>query len=122
MKLCLLDAEYCVARLDPLSATPEWVEGPGVSSITRTQDELSVICPAHRVPDDVRQQAGWRGLRVAGTLDFSQLGVLSSLIGPLSENGIGLLALSTFDTDYLFVRQVDLDAACDLLRRAGHSI
>ncbi len=67
-------------------------------------------------------QRGWRGLKVAGPLDFALTGVLASLAGPLAEAGVSIFAISTYDTDYLFVREEQLGAAIDALRRAGFAI
>jgi hypothetical protein len=91
-------------------------------SITRTADELSVVCPQAVVPEGVECERGWRCLRVAGTVPFSAVGVLAALSAPMADAGISVFALSTFDTDYLLVKAEDLERAVDTLRRRGHSI
>jgi hypothetical protein len=80
---------------------------------------LSVVCHENVVPERVTAERGWRALRVAGVIDFSVVGVLASLAIPLSKAGISVFALSTFDTDYLLVREHDLRRASDVLREAG---
>ena len=100
---------------------PAWATGPFVS-VTRTADELSVVCPEDVVPSEVRAERGWRCLRVAGTLDFSMAGVLAALVGPLAAAGVSVFAVSTFDTDYLLVKDQDLRRAVDVLRNAGHAV
>ena len=80
-------------------------------SVTRTGDELSVICPADAVPEGAEVQHGWRGLQVAGPLDFALTGVAAALTAPLAEAGVSVLPVATYDTDYLFVRE-------DVARRA----
>ena len=107
-----------VCRLGPTEAAPPWATGP-VVSITRTPDELSVVCPAAHVPDDIRAERDWRGWRVAGTLDFAMVGVLASIAAPLAAAGISIFVVSTFDTDYLLVRQDRMTAATNALRLAG---
>jgi hypothetical protein len=72
------------------------------------------------VPADVRCESGWRCLRVNGVIDFSVVGVLASLTGPLAEAGVSVFAVSTFDTDYLLVKEVDFDRSCSALRLHGH--
>lgn len=91
-------------------------------SITRTADELSVVCRQDAVPEGVVCQRGWRCLRVAGTIPLSVVGVLASLAAPLAEAGISAFAVSTFDTDYLLVKDKDLKAALESLRAAGQLV
>jgi hypothetical protein len=89
-------------------------------SITRTEDELSLVCEENRAPAGARVEGGWRLLRVAGTLDFTQVGVLAALCVPLAEAGISIFSVSTFDTDYLMLKEANLRAAIEALREAGH--
>jgi hypothetical protein len=93
-----------------------------IFSITRTGDELSVVCLQALVPAEVRHEGDWRCLRVAGTMAFDQVGVLAALAGPLTDAGISVFALSTFDTDYLLVKQSNFERALSALRGAGHRI
>lgn len=122
LRLEVLPGRYAVARLEPTAAQPDWVVGTGFTSISRTPHELSVVCHEARVPDGATSERGFRCLRVAGPLPFSQTGVLASLAGPLAAAGIGILAVSTFDTDYLLVREAELAAATDALQAAGHRV
>jgi RimJ/RimL family protein N-acetyltransferase len=93
-----------------------------VFSVTRTGDELSVVCRQDLVPDGTHAEVGWRCLRVAGAMPFTLVGVLASLTGPVAAAGVGVFAVSTFDTDYLFVKQAEFRAAVIALRKAGHSV
>ena len=88
----------------------------------RTADELTVLCPSANVPEGVRREGGFRALVVQGPLDFGMTGVISSLSGPLAYAGIPIFVLSTFDTDYLLVREERLEAASRVLREAGHEV
>jgi putative acetyltransferase len=118
----LLDGTFAVCRLDSASSIPPWATADDFFSITRTADELSVVCRQDAVPDGINCERGWRCLRVAGTIPFSVVGVLASLTAPLADAGISVFALSTFDTDYLLVKAKDLERAVDVLRRRGHTI
>jgi hypothetical protein len=88
-----------------------------------TDGERSLVCPTDRSPPDaIARSDGWRALRVAGTLDFSLVGILASLSTTLADAGVGLFAVSTFDTDYILAKSADFDRALAALRTAGHDI
>jgi hypothetical protein len=99
MKLEVLPGTYAVCRLDPGAPAPE-----RFFSLTRTSEELSLVCEERDVPAGARTETGFRAFRVAGTLDFALTGVLASLTAPLAAAQVSVFALSTFDTDYLLVR------------------
>ncbi|MBR6022708.1 MAG: ACT domain-containing protein [Kiritimatiellae bacterium] len=88
-----------------------------------TDGEKSLVCPTELVPAHTLAMAdGWRGMRVEGPLDFSLVGVLSALSGVLAKAQVGIFAISTFDTDYLFVKEADLGRALAALRSANHAV
>ena len=91
-------------------------------SVTRTRDELSVICLADQVPSGLTAEAGWRALKVHGPFALSEIGVLAALAAPLAHEKVSLLAISTFDTDYLLVSEKQLHAAIAALKGAGHGV
>jgi hypothetical protein len=91
-------------------------------SVTRTDDELSVICLADAVPAGALVESGWRGLKVAGPLDFGLTGVAAALTTPLAAAGVSVLPIATYDTDYVFVREEALEGAVAALRGAGHTV
>src|SRR5262245_26628362 len=122
LKLLLLPDLYAVCRLDKGVPVPAWASSGTLVSITRTSEELSVVCPQTLVPDGVRCERGWQCLRVAGTMDFSMIGVVASLVTPLAETGVSVFVISTFDTDYLLVKEKDLARAMAALRAAGHTL
>jgi uncharacterized protein len=117
--LRLLDGELSILRLPPDAATPSWLHlSPRpLVSVTRTPDELSIVCPSVDVPNGVPCEAGWRAFTVEGKLEFSAVGVLAAILNPLAEAGISILSISTFDTDYVFVRTGVLEKAKAALRR-----
>lgn len=118
LTLSLLPETLAVARLPAGAALPGWVDwsDPFVA-VSRTRDELSVVCPEARVPAEAQAERGWRGFKVEGPLDFALTGILARLAAPLAEAGISIFAISTFDTDYLLVRAHDLAAAMAVLQR-----
>jgi hypothetical protein len=119
LPLTILPGRLAVCRLAPDAAVPSWVNGP-LTAITRTPEELSIVCAQERVPPGIQAEAGWRALKVAGPLDFGLTGILASLAGPLAAAGISIFALSTYDTDYLLVKEENLEQAERTLRAAGH--
>jgi hypothetical protein len=122
LSLVLLADRLAVCRLDGAAPVPDWAMRDGFFSITRTGEELSVVCREVLVPEVIRAERGWRPLRVAGVVDLSQVGVLASLAAPLAGAGISLFALSTFDTDYLLVKEHELRRAVEGLLAAGHAV
>lgn len=121
LELRVLTARFAVARLEPEAAVPDWVGGE-VTCIVRTPNELSIVCAQDLVPDSVRSHRSWRCLEVAGPLDFSEVGILSSLTATLCDAGISVFVFSTFDTDYILVRDDKLAAATASLAKAGHHL
>ena len=122
MKLHALDELYAVVRLEPDAEVPGWARGGTFWSVTRSESELSIVCAQEDVPDDESAERGWCALEVAGPLDFSLTGVISSLVAPLAEVGIPIFVLSTFETDYVLVREHDLARTVDALVGAGHAV
>jgi hypothetical protein len=121
VRLQLLPDRLAVCRLASGDSLPSWATGTFVS-ITRTSDELSVVCAESAVPDDVKSARGWRALKVEGVLDFSLVGILASLAEPLAAAGVSIFAISTHDTDYILVREQDLRNSIDTLSAAGHEL
>ena len=122
LKLRVLPGRLAVARLPGTAAVPGWADGPGLVSITRREGELSIVCADARVPSEVRAERGWRALEVEGPIDFQELGVMHGLTGPLAGAGVSVLALSTFDTDVLVVREETLARAVEALQAAGYAV
>jgi hypothetical protein len=119
LTLELLADNFAICRLEPSVPIPDWTHGDFVS-ITRTGDELSIVCRQDRVPGDVKAEYSWRCLRIAGNLDFSLVGVIASLTSVLAGAGISVFVISTFDRDFLLVKESDLKKAVAVLEEAGH--
>ena len=122
LELSLLPERFAISRLAAHAAIPTWATGGSFFSVTRTGDELSVVCELARVPVGVPSQPGWRVFKVHGPFVLTEIGVLSALAVPLAEAKLSLFAISTFDTDYLLVASETLSAAIVALERAGHKV
>lgn len=122
MKLHTLDELYAIVRLEPDAELPDWVRGGHFWSATRSESELSIVCCEEDVPTDASAERGWCALELAGPLDFSLTGVVAALVTPLAEAEVPIFVISTFETDYLFVRERDLERSVDALAEAGHSV
>jgi hypothetical protein len=111
-----------VARLGPGADIPPWASSGTLFSVTATASETSLVCGARGVPRKVRQQGPFVAFSVQGTLDFALTGVLAGLLTPLSEAGISVFTISTFDTDWVLVPAAEGDRAAEVWRRSGHEV
>ena len=122
LALTELPHDYAIARLAPEAALPAWADGPGFVSIARTAEELSILCLAARVPAGTGAVGPWVGFKLEGPFDFGETGIGAAILAPLAAAGIGILFVSTFDTDYLFVKREERVAAIAALVAAGHYV
>lgn len=120
--LILEDGDYAVLKLAPDTPLPAWLPQDAFCTVTRAHDELSIVCATGVVPYGTSREAGWRLLRFEGLFSFDQAGILSSVLAPLAAADVGIMAISTFKTDYVLVRGSRLSAAVDALRAVGHVI
>jgi uncharacterized protein len=122
--LIVLGDTLAICRLESSDPLPAWANVPPGEffSATRTPQELSIIIPDRRAPADAKCERGWRAFRVKGPLDFNQVGIVAGLSGTLADAGISIFALSTYDTDYVMVKQADLERGRLALRRAGYPL
>ena len=122
MQLRTLPDPYAIVRLHPGSELPDWVDKGPFRSVTRTDNEVSVVCRDHDVPEGESAERGWRVLELLGPLDFSLTGVVASLVDPLARAEIPIFVISTFETDYVLVREVNLEDTIEVLELAGHGV
>jgi hypothetical protein len=122
LTLVALEGTFAVSQLSAADPIPRWALDSTFSTITRTGDELSIVCREELVPPNVTCEKGWRCLQTAGPLDFDLVGVLASLVGPLAKEGIPVFVISTFSTDYLLVKTGNLGRTMETLRSAGHTV
>ena len=117
LTLKISEPGLAICRFSPDAAIPARLGESDFVSITRTPDELSIVCGENSIPDDVEAERNWRLIKVMGPLDFSLTGILASLISPLADAGISIFAISTFDTDYLLVKKDTMKRALGILQQ-----
>ncbi|MHB8214837.1 MAG: ACT domain-containing protein [Candidatus Sulfotelmatobacter sp.] len=122
LKFRQLPSLYSIVRQSPNAPVPAWATKDNFTSITRTADELSIVCQAENIPAELVPALRWICLKLEGPFPFSQTGVLLSFIAPLSNNAIPIFAMSTYDTDYVLIPQEHADRALGLLNEAGHEL
>jgi hypothetical protein len=120
--LKVLPDRFAICRLDPRERIPGWAMEGQFWSVTGTREELSLVCPEASLPEGLTSERGWCGLRVEGPLDFGEVGVLASLALPLRDARISIFVVSTYLTDYIFLKKRDLGPAVRALSRAGHEV
>ena len=122
LSLAILSDSFAVCKLRAGENVPSWALSGSFCSLTRTPDEHYIVCSQELVPEGVQAVRGWRSLKVEGKLDFTLVGILSSLTSSLAHVGIVVFVISTYETDYVFVKEGDLDRAVEALRNAGHHV
>jgi len=120
LKFSRVPGSFAVCRLPAGAALPAWACNGSFSSIARTSDELSIVCLAAQVPSEIQHDNGWACLKLHGPFPFSETGILSSFVQPLADRAIPIFAISTFDTDYVLVKNEWLEKAVEALMEAGH--
>jgi uncharacterized protein len=118
----ILRETLAICRLDKDAPIPDWVFQGNLYSVTRTKDELSIVCPQINLPKGIVCNQGWSCLKIRGPLDLSSTGIISSIAKTLEQEGISLFSISTYDTDYVMVKEKDLEKAIFALTEAGHRI
>jgi hypothetical protein len=123
LTLLSYQVELSVVRMDPKTPVPPWsfLEGRFLS-VSRSDEELSIVCESKLVPQGLQEERGWYYFKIQGPIPFGLTGVLSAVLVPLADAKIGIFALSTYDTDYILVKMSDFQAAKQALLDAGHSV
>ena len=123
MKLTQLPNEYAVARAGPATPVPPgFLSGAGFLTVSRTEDELSLVGPAATITGMDVVETGWAAFKVQGPFAFDEVGIVASLSSALAERQIGIFVISTFDTDYILVKQENAEAAKAAWREDGHEV
>lgn len=120
--LQILDELFTIHSFTPDSTVPTSVFSAKVYFISKTYDELSIVVPENVHLDSLESESNWRALEVLGPLGFSLTGILSNIAGVLAEKEISIFAISTFDTDYILVKQENLKKAVNSLRANDYLI
>lgn len=118
----ILAGLYAICRLAPDAPIPPWARGAEFTAIACTPEEVSVVCAEERVPPGVRVSTGWRVLTLRGPFALTAVGVLAAVAQPLATAGVSIMAIATFDTDYVLVREDQLASAIAALEMAGHKV
>lgn len=120
MEIKVIEHEFSVCKLKDYSLVNLNAE---YSFLGKTDEENSLVCITRDVPSNtVARDDGWRGFRIQGILDFSLIGILAKIASLLAENGISIFAVSTYNTDYIFIKKENFQKALELLRHSGYII
>jgi len=122
LKINLMSGLYGIAQLNPNQAIPSWPMKGAFFSVTKTNEELSIVCAQENIPSEVTCERAWRVFRLIGPFAFNEVGILMTVTQVLAESDIGVFALSTFNTDYIMVKQSDVEKAINALRKAHHTV
>lgn len=122
LKMKLLEGIFGVCRLSSEDNIPHWCLQSEIYSITKTKDELSILCDLKFIPQGIKCEKPWKALKIEGPLDFALIGILSTISTLLAKNSISIFAISTYDTDYILVKEKDMDNAIKVLSNEGYII
>jgi uncharacterized protein len=124
LNLSLLEGRFAVLQLEPDSSIPAWALEGEFFTVSKTSEELSIVCLDSNVPTNLnaRLERGWACLKLQGPFEFSLTGILLSVLEPLAQVNVGIFALSTFNTDYVLVKTENLEQAILALEGAGHRV
>lgn len=122
LTLKLLAKTYAVCSLKKDDEIPVWSMIGDFLSITRTEDELSIVCEEKHVPQGMIYEGGWKILKVEGPLDFSLIGILAKISALMSKNNISIFVISTYDTDYILIKEGNINRAIEILKNENYNI
>jgi hypothetical protein len=120
--LFLFEDSFAICRLDKDAAVPDWATSGDFFSVARTPDELSIVCSQAGVPAGIECEVGWRCLKVESPFQFDLSGMITSIAAPLAGAGVDLFVVATQDSDYLRVKEPDLQQAVLMLSQAGYRV
>jgi uncharacterized protein len=122
LRFTRIPGSFAVCRLPAGSTVPAWALQGVFFSATGNSDEFSIVCLAAQVPKDIQHEADWACFKLLGPFPFSETGILASFIQPLSDRAIPIFAISTFDTDYVLVKEAWVEATLRALQETGHQL
>ncbi len=120
--LFLLKGLFAVCRLDKKASVPDWAVSKHFFSVTRTDDELSVVCPQEGIPEGVDCEPGWRCLKIESPFEFDLSGAISSVAALLAEADVLMFMIATQDSDYLMIKEYDLERTISVVAQAGYQV
>jgi hypothetical protein len=115
LSLTVLPYKLAISKLTKNARIPSWAIKSPFFSITRAAGEISIVCPVENIPSNTRSERTWKALKIRGKLKFSLTGILASILDPLAKGKISVFALSTYTTDYVLVRESDIESAVKVL-------
>lgn len=116
IELQLMNLDLVIAKLSEYNKLDDLIDKAKFVSLTKSGDELSLVIDRENLPDHQFANEGWKAFKIIGPLDFSLVGILQQVIKPLSEKGITIFTISTFDTDYILVKNEQIDMAIEVLK------
>src|SRR5437868_12256321 len=122
LTLSIQPGTYAICRLEKDAAVPSWAMQGAFWSVIRTSDELSIVCAEVAVPSDSKREGGWRVLKCEGPLDFALTGIMASIAEPLADAAVPIFPIATHDTDYVLIKEPQLEAAVNALSSYGHAV
>lgn len=122
LTLTVLPDRYAICRLHPNTESPLWASKGQFVSVSRTPDELSIVCRETNVPPGVTFEPGWRIFKCEGPLDYSLPGIMASIAVPLAEAGVPIFPIATYDTDYILIKEAHQETAINALTSYGHAV
>lgn len=122
LRIRFVPGRYVVARLAADESLPDWFNGQGFRASVWSEDEVTLVCLEERVPYTVKAERGWSCLRTIGPFPFDAAGIVEALIAPLSQNGIAVFVLCTFDGEHVLIPEQDRRKATECLETAGHIV
>lgn len=123
MNLIILPGKYSIYRFHNDSVVPDWINKSGFHSVTRTNDELSVVALQNEmILENILCNRDWRIIKIEGPLDFSLVGIIADIATILSKKKISIFTISTYDTDYTLVKENDLENSVKALEKNGYDV
>lgn len=122
LRIRLLQGTYAVCQIKDTENILNCFDEKDFFSITKTEDEISVVMLQDKISNDVKAEKDWRILKVEDTLDFSLIGILAKISGILAKNSISIFVISTFNTDYILVKEEKIEKAMTVLSEEGYEI
>jgi len=122
LTVSLLPGRLAVCQVGPRDDVPAWASAGVIYSITRTSEELSIVCDEANVPQDVTCERGWRVFKLEGPFNFGLTGIMRAVADPLADAGVSIFTQSTYNTDYVMVKDDQVEQAMEALRESGHYV
>jgi|SRR5215831_10724797 len=122
LRFSILSGKFAVCRLPPDAQVPDWAWASSFNSVTRTADEVSIVCNWETTPPEHRRQHPFMCIKLEGPFPLSEVGIMASFISPLVGSGVPVFVIATFDTDYVLIPEEFWGIAFGALQRAGHEL